>query len=247
MSGQFQNTGRGSNGRNAGRGRLQQGQGNGQYNGNKSGNGSQKEKKFHPLTRGNIPEFSFDEVKKTLVIKMSTMKMDHIDDMIQSVQTLSLFDIESVKPTLVLVTNDSDPDKEIKNEERRTNYLADRKDWKARKNAFDNNKRNVYGMIMKMCTDHMVDKLEREADFENKLFNDPVELLMRIKKFMTTTVDTEWEYFGLWKTMSNLINCHQREKENIASFRKLFEERAKALQALLGDDFLDKFTEKSQE
>ncbi|CAJ1929555.1 unnamed protein product [Cylindrotheca closterium] len=248
MSGQFQNTGRGSNGRNAGQGRSQQqGRGNGQYNGHKSGNGSQKEKKFHPLTRGNIPKFSFDEVKKTLVIKMSTMKMDHIDDMIQSVRTLSLFDIESVKPTLVLVTNDSDPDKEIKNEERRTNYLADRKDWKARKNAFDNNKRNVYGMIMKMCTDHMVDKLEREADFDNKLFNDPVELLMRIKKFMMTTVDTEWEYFGLWKTMSNLINCHQKEKENNASFCKRFEERAKALQALLGDDFLDKFTEKSQE
>ncbi|CAJ1970108.1 unnamed protein product [Cylindrotheca closterium] len=82
MSGRFQNTGRGCNGRNAGQNRLQQGQGNGQYNGDKSGNGSQKEKKFHPLTRGNIPKFNFDEVKKTLVIKMSTMKMDHIDDTI---------------------------------------------------------------------------------------------------------------------------------------------------------------------
>ncbi|CAJ1948823.1 unnamed protein product [Cylindrotheca closterium] len=203
--------------------------------------------KFHPLTRGNITEFSFDEVKKTLVIIMSTMKMDHIDDMIQSVQTLSLFDIESGKPTLVLVTNDGNPDKDIKNEERRTNYLADQKDWKARKNAFDNNKRNFYRMIMKMCTDHMVDKLEREADFENNLFNDPVELLMRFKKFLTITVDTEWEYFGMWKTMSNLINCHQKEKENIASFCKRFEERAMALQALLHDDFLDTFTEKSQE
>ncbi|CAJ1962151.1 unnamed protein product [Cylindrotheca closterium] len=92
---------------------------------------------------------------------MSTMKIDHIDDMIQSVRTLKLFDIESVKPTLVLITDENDADKEIKNEERRTNYLADQKDWKARKNAFDNNKHNVYGMIMKMCTDHMVDKLER--------------------------------------------------------------------------------------
>ncbi|CAJ1953772.1 unnamed protein product [Cylindrotheca closterium] len=125
MSGRFQNTGHGSNGRNAGRNRSQQGQGNGQYNGNKSGNGSPKEKKFHPLTRGNIPEFSFDEVKKTLGIKMSTMKMDHIDDMIQGARTLKLFNIESVKPTLVLVTDESNPDKEIKNEERRTNYLAD--------------------------------------------------------------------------------------------------------------------------
>ncbi|CAJ1951589.1 unnamed protein product [Cylindrotheca closterium] len=193
MSGRFQNTGHGSNGRNAGQNRSQQGQGNGQYNGKKTGNGSQKEKKFHPLVRGNILEFSFDEVKKTLVIKI-------------------------VKLTLVLVTDDNNPDKEIKHEERRTNYLADQKDWKTRKKVFDNNKRNIYGMILKMCTDHMVDKLEQEADFDNKLFNDPVELLMRIKNFMTTTVDTEWEYFGLLKTMSNLINCHQKEKENIASF-----------------------------
>ena len=68
---------------------------------------------------------------------------------------------------------------------------------------------------MAMCTEYMINKLEQEADFDNKLFDDAIELLKRIRKFMTITADTEWEYFGLWEAMSKLFSCRQKEKENI--------------------------------
>ena len=95
MPGRFQNTGRGSGGRFGGRGNGQQGRGNGSPNhggNNNKTNGKTrtKEKKFHPLTRGKTPEYSFEEVKKSLIVKMSTMKMDHINDMIESVKDMML-------------------------------------------------------------------------------------------------------------------------------------------------------------
>ena len=62
MSGRFQNTGRGSSGRSTGRGSYRQGRGNGQYNRKQNGNGAQKEKKFHPLTSGNIPHCSIQDL-----------------------------------------------------------------------------------------------------------------------------------------------------------------------------------------
>ena len=144
MPGRFQNTGRGSGGRNGGRGNSHQGgRGNGALNNKKNGKNVPKEKKFHPLTRGNTPEYSFEEVKKALVNKMSTMKMDCI-----SVKDMKMFDIKAKEPRLVLITDKNDADRDVKNEERRTNYLADRKEYKARENAFENNKRYVYGKII---------------------------------------------------------------------------------------------------
>src|SRR5210317_698261 len=92
-NGKVQNTGRGSGGKYNGKGNSQQGKNNGNNNNKQNGKFVPKEKKFHPLTRGKTPEYSFDEVKKNLIIKLATMKMDHIDDMIQSVKKMELFDI----------------------------------------------------------------------------------------------------------------------------------------------------------
>ena len=246
MAGRFQNTGRGSGGRGAGRSNSQPGRGNGAYNNKTNGKNGTKEKKFHPLTRGKAPEYSFEDVKKTLIVKMSTMKMDHIDDMITSVKDMELFDIGAEEPSLELLAEGDNADFERINEERRLTYSSDRKDYRARKLAFENNKRYVYGIIMKMCTEFMTDKLEREHDFETTLFNNPVELLLRIRKFMTITADTEWEFFGLWEAMTKLFNCRQKENESIANYRKRYEEAADAVEMLTGSQLLEVFLEKTQ-
>src|SRR6056300_1999418 len=91
-------------------------------------------------SRGKTPEYSFEEVKKSLLIKLATVKMDHIDDMIQSVKKMELFDIDGEEPTLQLVTDPNVPDRDVRNQEMRADYTVDRKEWRARKIAFENNK-----------------------------------------------------------------------------------------------------------
>ena len=207
MGGRFQGTGRGSGGRGNGRASSHAGRGFSRTNNKPSGKNGLKEKKFHPLTRGKTPEYSFEEVKKSLLIKDATMKIDHIDDMIQSVKKMELFDIDGEEPTLQLVNDPNAPDRDARNQEICADYTVNRKEWRARKIAFENNKRYVYGKVMAMCTEYMIDKLERQTDIDNKLFDDPIELLKRIRKIMTITADTEWEYFGLWEAMSKLFSC----------------------------------------
>src|SRR6056300_1049525 len=93
---------------------------------------------------------------------------------------MELFDINVEEPQLQLITDTNDADQEMTNQEIKANYMADPKDWKTRMNVFLNNKRYVYGKVMNMCTtEYMIDKLEQEADFDNKLFNNPKELLKR--------------------------------------------------------------------
>src|SRR5210317_1533895 len=103
MGGRFQGTGRGSGGGGNGRASAHAGRGFSRTNNKPNGKNGLKEKKFHPLTRGKTPEYSFKEVKKSLLFKLATMKMDHIDDMIQSVKKMELFDIDGEEPTLQLL------------------------------------------------------------------------------------------------------------------------------------------------
>ena len=77
----------------------------------------------------------------------------------------------------------------------------------------------------------MVDKLEREPNFDSELFNDPIKLLETIRKFMTITADTEWEYFGLWQAMSKMVNCRQKEKEAILLYQRYCDKFGKQMQA----------------
>ena len=109
MSSNTQSTGRGNtgngNGKNAGKGNSGSNgnrKGNGSNNNKQNGKTNQKQKKFHPLSRGKTPDYSFEEVKKALIDKMSTMKMDYIDDMITSVRDMSLVEIDTLEPTLTL-------------------------------------------------------------------------------------------------------------------------------------------------
>ena len=118
MNGWFQNTRRGSGGQYGGHGKSYQGWGNGASNYKKNGkNNVPKEKKFYPLSRGSTPEYSFEEVKKTPVNKISTMKMEYINDVIESVKDMKLLNTRSKEPKLELITDRNDDERDIKNEE----------------------------------------------------------------------------------------------------------------------------------
>ena len=118
MGGRNQNTGRGSGGRNAGRGNANGGRGNGSFgNKNRNGSNTKKEKKFHPLTRGKTPDFSFVEVKKELITNLSNVKMDHINDVIISVSELKLIDLKKAEPKLRIITDVKDSEREEKNKQ----------------------------------------------------------------------------------------------------------------------------------
>ena len=92
----------------------------------------------------------------------------------------------------------------------------------------------------------MEEKLERESNFDTLLYNDPLELLKRIRKFMTTSEETDWEFFEVWESLKRLVNCHQGGSKTPNAYRKRFEEQAKEVHALLGDDFLQYFAGNTQ-
>ena len=70
------------------------------------------------------------------------------------------------------------------------------KQWNEWKKDYESNLMNLHATIVKFCSSTMREKLEREADWETDLFEDPIKLLKRIKRFMLTSDEPEWEQFS---------------------------------------------------
>ena len=118
--------------------------------------------------------------------------------------------------------------------------------WNERKKDYKNNLMNLHAHIVKFCSTTMREKLEREADWETDLFEDPIKLLKRIKRFMTTSDETDWEQFSLWEAIRKFVNCKQKENKDVGSCQQQFEENARSLQNLMGDKWLNEFMMKTK-
>ena len=229
--------GRGSNGR--------FGQRNQNRNSNSSSTSKKKDekklKKFCPQTRGKTNEYSFEDVKKELVKALESTTLDKAEDIIDSVRKMDLIDLNSIRPVLTLSQEQDEAVREAENERIRDTHKYDMKKWDSRVEALANNKRKLHAKVLKFCNEAMEEKLERESDFDKLLYDDPIELLKRIRKFMTASEETDWEYFELWEALKRLVTCHQGGTESPNAFRKKLEEHAKQVQSLLGDSFMHEF------
>lgn len=94
------------------------------------------------------------------------------------------------------------------------------KKWDSHVDALANNKRKLHARVLKFCTESMKYKLKQDGEYDTILYRDPIKLLKRIRKCMTTSEETDWEFFVLWEAMKDLVSCQQGNKETPNEFRK---------------------------
>ena len=181
--------GRGGRGRRGGRGYAQRNGGNISANKKKD---DKKLLKFHPLVKGKHPENSFDEVKKELVLSLEASDLEKADDIIDCVRNMVLLDLDQLRPVLQFSQATTRAQEERENETFKETYRYDMKKWDARVDALLNNKRKLHAKIIKFCSETMKFKLQQESDYEAALYDNPIALLQRIKKFMTTSDKMDW-------------------------------------------------------
>ena len=170
--------------------------------------------------KGKLPEYSFEDVHKELVKSLELADLDKADDIIDSVRTLTSLDLDAVRPVLEVSQAATRAEQETENERNKEAYKYNMKKWDQRVDALANNKRKLHAKTLKFCSDTMEEKLERDPDFEGILYRNPIELLKRIKKYMTMSKETYWEFFGLLDALTKLVTCRQGGSESPNEFRK---------------------------
>ncbi|CAJ1967919.1 unnamed protein product, partial [Cylindrotheca closterium] len=214
--------------------------GNRQTSGN-SQNTKKKEKrspKYHP----SDPDFPYADVTRSLIERIGMEGLEYPQIMISSIKELNEPDWDGLKPKLDLTGQEDEIEKEAKKEELKTESV----EYHRQKRYWSKAKWHVHSLIMEsFVTSKMKDKIIQEVDYNEKIEGDPIELLRRINKFMTTSDVTDWEPITLWEALQKWVNCRQKGNETVIEYRKRFEECATTVLSFIGDSWLDVFAAKT--
>ncbi|CAJ1944132.1 unnamed protein product [Cylindrotheca closterium] len=189
--------------------------GNRQTSGN-SQNAKKKEKrspKYHP----SDPDFRYANVTRSLIERIGMEGLEYPQIMISSIKELNEPDWDGLKPKLNLTGQEDKIEKEAKKEELKTESV----EYHRQKRYWSKAKWHVHSLIMEsFVTSKMKDKIIQEVDYNEKIEGDPIELLRRIIKFMTTSDVTDWEPITLWEALQKWVNCCQKGNETVIEYRK---------------------------
>ena len=193
--------------------------------------------KFHPFSRGQNPDYTFEEVNRALVISLGKKGLESPDDICQAIKQLKVYDFEAEEPQYESSQLTGAAAKKTDQERLNMEFTRALKKWDRRVEHYKTNKRHAHSKIIEdYCTQTMRQKMYQEPDYDTTLNSNPIELLKRIKKFMTCSDDTDWPFFELIEAIRRFVNCHQKGGETASDYRKRIEAAAKSLQALLGDE-----------
>ena len=99
----------------------------------------------------------------------------------------------------------------------------------------------AYSLIFDTCSIGMQSWVMEHPDYENKIKNDPIELLKAIKILMHDPVRARYALTSLTDTVERLMNLKQQDNKHLLDYTRCFKQARDILKASVGNDILDKF------
>ena len=123
-----------------------------------------------------------------------------------------------------LQTSDSDDEsiREIENRQLEILYKAEIEAFVKRTEEYKSNFVNAYGLIFAQCNKSLQSKIRGKEDFEEKIKNNPIELLRAIEMNATSYQDKRCEMKIVAEAMRTLMNTRQQEKESLVDYTGRF-------------------------
>jgi hypothetical protein len=163
-------------------------------------------------------------------------------DMAQAIRELQHCDMQKVMLVYVPSTETDEEKKKIADEGRKIMFDADYKAWLERKELYVSNKSKAYSLILtKYCSSGMKTKLEEHPDFETKIWDDPIELLIAVRGLMREPVRAQYPYSTLFNAMWRLCNVRQQPGEALLTYIKRVKHERDVFKMHFGNRILDIF------
>ena len=93
-----------------------------------------------------------------------------------------------------------------------------------RKQQYEENKLKAYALIRERCTEAMIIKIESRHDFETKILDNPIELLLAIKQHSLNYQEYRYNMSILADSFKNLMTTKQKEGENLCGIREAIQD-----------------------
>jgi hypothetical protein len=211
---------------------------------------SKKEYKFTPLdSTSSIAQASYASVKAHLLVYIQKEFGTGMLDIYDSIDKEEKIDLSKELP--VVKTSKSSDDKVADQENKAFqyhDYRDDMKIYKQRVLTFKENLVKAYGLIWDdYMTATMQNRIEQHPDYESKIKNNPVELMLAIRASMHESVRAQHTILTLFLALTKFFTYKQKEDMTNVEYLKGFKEHRDVFKTQWGTKITDEYAERQPE
>jgi hypothetical protein len=151
-----------------------------------------------------------------------------------ALEELQPFDLDLYKPVLQYSTNPDDIIQEFQNEQYKMEFKAEYDSFMRRKQALESNMSKAYAFLWEQYHVAMQQKIEARADYANTIKGNPIELLRAIKQHALNYQEHRYPMSIILDAMKNLLNCKQKDGEQLQEYTKRFKTARDVLEQHIG-------------
>ena len=183
--------------------------------------GSSKQASDYEMT----VEFVINYIKKTFT---------QGNDIAESLRTLQITDTTEWEPILQISEAVNVIDQERENRQNEIKYRSRLDVISRRSDIYQENLFKAYAVIWERCAKAMQDKLCSRPDYEQTIYNNPIELLKAIKLHALNYQETRYEMSIMANAVRALINAKQKEGESLQDYTSRFKTARNILESHIG-------------
>ena len=113
-------------------------------------------------------------------------------------------------------------------------YKAELDQSVRRERIFKGNLVKAYALLWERCTKAMQNKIQTRSEFESKIFDNPIELLMAIKEHALNFDQTQYAMSIIANSVRAFFGTVQREKESLTDYTRRFRTSRDIMESHLG-------------
>jgi hypothetical protein len=170
-------------------------------------------------------EFLINYVKKTF---------DRGNDVAEALRILAPTDTEMWKPTLQFSASTDVNVEKQENRQYELEYKADLDEYMRRKRSYNDNLFKAYALVWERCAKAMQNKIMAISDFETRIYNNPIELLMAVKQHALNYQETRYEMSIISDAFRAIFSVNQKESESLQDYTRRFKTAREILESHLG-------------
>jgi hypothetical protein len=156
------------------------------------------------------------------------------NDIGTALEELTVFDINSVKPTRYISQEDDLEIRESENETFNIEYKAEFDVFLKRKQHYETNTTKAYAFLWEQCAKGMQSKIESHSNFKKLIKGNPIELLKVIKQHCLNYHENRYEMSIILDALKSFINLKQKDGELLQDYTKRFKTSRDVLRSHLG-------------
>jgi hypothetical protein len=187
---------------------------------------------------GSSKQASDYETTKDFVLNHIKQSLDHGKDIANAMRTLKKPDFDEWDPEVKASTNADPLVAEVENNLYQIKYKSATDIVARRVRAYNVNEGRAYGIVWARCAKAMQNKIASRTDYENVVYDDPIELMRAIKEHSLNFQETRYEMSIIFDAYRSVFACKQQEGESLLDYTRRFKTAKEILESQLGSPLI---------